>query len=199
MSDQKQGGYKIHDPYGTYFVTFTIVGWTDIFTRRECKDIVIDSLKYCQTNKGLIVNAYVIMSSHIHLVLRADKGSDGLSTILRDMKKHIAKQIIAWFQDSPKESRKEWLLNVLAYHAKHTKNKSKFQVWQRGNRPKQLMHPKFTRQKLNYIHYNPVQTGIVDEPEHYRYSSARNYMDRTDGQLDMEIIDFGVEEGYLPM
>ncbi|MGZ8182658.1 MAG: hypothetical protein ACXWT1_11900 [Methylobacter sp.] len=31
------------------------------------------------------------------------------------------------------------------------------------------------RQKLDYIHQNPVKRGYVDQSEHWRYSSARNY------------------------
>jgi len=30
--------------------------------------------------------------------------------------------------------------------------------------------------KLRYIHNNPVKAGLVENPEDYKYSSARNYM-----------------------
>ena len=29
--------------------------------------------------------------------------------------------------------------------------------------------------RMNYIHENPVRSGIVEKPEDYMYSSARNY------------------------
>jgi len=102
-------GYKITDQYGCYFVTFTIVGWVDIFTRKECKDIVISSLEYCQKNKGLKVHAYVIMSSHIHMVISAKEESIGLSNIIRDLKRHTSKILLEWVLESGRESRKEWL------------------------------------------------------------------------------------------
>ena len=60
------------------------MGWVDIFTRKECKDIIVDSLKYCNSNKGLSIHAYVIMSNHIHLIVSAREGSWGLSGIIRD-------------------------------------------------------------------------------------------------------------------
>ncbi len=67
-------GYKISEKVGAYFLTFQIVGWVDIFTRKVYRDIAIDSLKYCQKNKGLEIFAYVIMSNHIHLFARSSTG-----------------------------------------------------------------------------------------------------------------------------
>jgi hypothetical protein len=39
-----------------------------------------------------------------------------------------------------------------------------------------IENPKVLRQKLDYIHLNPVKRGFVDLPKHWRYSSARNYL-----------------------
>ncbi len=55
--------YKIRDESGLYFVTFTVIGWVDLFVRNAYRDCIIDSLKYCQKEKGLIVHAFVIMTS----------------------------------------------------------------------------------------------------------------------------------------
>ena len=72
--------YKIEDQNGLYFLTMTIVEWIDLFTRPVYKDIVIESLKYCQKEKGLVVSAYVIMPSHLHLILNTNN-EKGLSNI----------------------------------------------------------------------------------------------------------------------
>lgn len=85
------GGYKINNQYHTHFLTMTIVGWADIFTRLVYKEIVVDSLKFCQKEKGLVVHAYVIMSNHIHLIATAHENSKGLSAIIGDFKKFTAK------------------------------------------------------------------------------------------------------------
>ena len=82
--------YKIQNQESEYFVTLTIVDWVDVFIRKRYKDIVIESLDYCQRQKGLTVFAYVIMSSHLHLIVKADKGLR-FSDILRDFKKYTAK------------------------------------------------------------------------------------------------------------
>jgi len=199
MSESERKGYIISDQYASYFLTFTIVGWADLFTRKELKEIIIDSFKFCQDNKGLILNAYVIMSNHVHLVARAKGGSDGLSAIIRDFKKHTSKQLVKFILNDKKESRKDWIKMVFSYHAKYNKNNSKYQVWQQDNRPKILLQPKFTSQKIQYIHLNPVRNAIVKEAVDYLYSSARNYHNYSDTILEVEVIDFGVTEGYLPL
>lgn len=88
MSNDFREGYAIRDPFGTYFLTFTICGWIDLFTRKVYKDIVIDAFKFTQEQSQLILHAYVIMSNHIHLIAKAnDKQKKTLSDIIRDFKK----------------------------------------------------------------------------------------------------------------
>ncbi len=66
--------YKFHNPEGVYFVSFAVVEWLDVFTRNEYKDIIIDSLHYCQKEKGMKVFAWCIMTNHIHLIFRSVNG-----------------------------------------------------------------------------------------------------------------------------
>lgn len=192
-----QGGYKITDQFATYFLTFTLVGWVDLFTRRQCCQILIDSFNYCKENKGLILYAYVIMGSHVHLIASAREGSSGLSAIVRDFKSHTSRKIIEWITNNNKESRRKWLEMVFKYHGKYNSNNQVYQVWKQHSKPMQCVTPQFTLQKLNYIHNNPVKAGLVDTPEDYRYSSARSYAGRKDGILDVELLDFGPLVGYI--
>jgi putative transposase len=55
------------------------------------------------------------------------------------------------------------------------KTESRYQVWEEGSHPQLIESEIMMRQKLDYIHQNPVKRGYVDQPEHWRYSSARNY------------------------
>jgi putative transposase len=150
-------GYHIKNQYAIHFVTFTVVGWVDVFTRKETKDIIINAFKYCIENKGLKIYGYVIMCNHIHAIIQATEGMSTLSDLIRDYKKHTSKEIIKWMNESNKESRKEWMQMVFKYHAKLNGNNTAYQVWIQNNRPKEIVLPKFSRQKLNYIHYNPVR------------------------------------------
>ena len=63
--------YKFHNPDGVYFVSFAVVEWLDVFTRNEYKNIVLDSLHYCQQNKGMEIFAWWFMTSHVHLIFRS--------------------------------------------------------------------------------------------------------------------------------
>jgi REP element-mobilizing transposase RayT len=188
-------GHKIVNQNGLHFLTLTTVGWVDLFTRVQYKDILLDSLRYCQSNKGLVINAYVIMSNHIHLIgYTQDRYK--LSDVIRDFKRHTAKRIIDDLIHSPKESRKEWILRLLKYFAKFNNKNKTYQLWKQDNRPIELDSPKWILQKLDYTHLNPVRAGIVRLPEHYLYSSAIDYAGEK-GLLDIELIDLGSTYGYV--
>jgi putative transposase len=167
-------GHKIVNQNHIHFITPTIVGWVDVFSRKIYKDIIIDSLKYCQENKGLIVYSYVIMSNHLHLVISAKEGFQ-LSNIIRDFMKFTSKRIIAEVLSNPKESRQEWMLRLFKYFAKYNKNNTTYQLWKRDNHPVELVRMDWMYQKINDTHQNPVRAGIVLEAIDYYYSSARNY------------------------
>lgn len=176
--------YKIHNPEGMYFLTMTIVHWIDLFTRAELSDVIVASIKHCQKEKGLIVYAWCIMPSHIHLIISSNQEKP--SDIIRDLKKFTSKQLVKTI-GIVNESRREWLLNAFAKAGQRLNRISKNKVWQDGNRPKELETNHFMQQKLDYIHNNPVEARLVDEPEHYVYSSARDYAGQK-GLIDVVFI-----------
>jgi REP element-mobilizing transposase RayT len=154
----------------TYFVTLTVVGWIDIFTRKEYTDEIIKNLKFCQQNKNLEIFEYVIMPSHIHLICRRNQGL--LNELLRDFKSYTAKQILQLVRDNPQESRKEWLVYMFQFFANRHAQNSENMFWQKTNHPIELYSNKVIQQKVDYLHQNPVAAGIVTEPCYYLYSSA---------------------------
>jgi len=178
-------GYKIADQEGLYFLTFQIVGWVDLFTRKVYKDIVIESFKFCQENKELEIYAYVIMSNHIHLLARSGKGD--LSGIIRDFKNYTSNKFLEVIKDK-KESRRDWLNLVFKYHGKFKKNQT-YQIWTHKNHAEHIYSQKFIEQKIEYIHNNPVKAGIVIDTEDYLYSSAKNYAN-IDNVLEIIQADF---------
>lgn len=166
-------GYVIKDQNAAHFLTFTVCGWIDLFTRQAYKDILIESFKFCQDKKGLILNAFVIMPNHVHLIARAKEGFF-LSDIIRDFKKFTHHQMIKIIQSNV-ESRRLWMLHQFAYYAtKHGRNEN-YQIWIHDSHPEALYLSPMTMTKLWYIHNNPVRAGWVLEPQHYLYSSASNY------------------------
>jgi REP element-mobilizing transposase RayT len=128
-------GYQIRDQSKPHFVTFTVTDWVDIFTKPIYKNVVTDSLKYCQANKGLLIYGYVIMSNHIHLILQSKDGK--LSDVIRDMKRHIATTILKLILDET-ESRRDWILKKFDFAAHRTNNNEAFKLWQDGNHPEEI-------------------------------------------------------------
>lgn len=177
--------YKVTDNERAYFITTTIVGWVDLFTRKNHRRAIIESLRYCQNHKGLEIYAYVLMPSHLHMLCSAKDGFS-LTDIMRDFKKFTANKIIQNIKREP-ESRREWLLQIFSKACEHLKRDQVFKVWQNGFHAEMLLSNKFIFQKLNYIHNNPVADGIVEKPEDYLYSSARNYAGM-DALLNVELL-----------
>ena len=165
--------YKIRDQDGLYFLTFTIVGWVDLFIRNAYRDCLIDSLNYCMKHKGLRIHAFVIMTSHVHLIV-SSKQDFMLQNTIRDLKKYTAKELITLIKTVP-ESRREWMLNKFGYEAQRIKRGSQYILWQEGYHGKQIETNKFLDQKINYIHENPVEAGFVKFPEEWKWSSAKDF------------------------
>ncbi len=165
--------YAFRDSAQLHFVSFATVNWIDVFIRRQYCEIIVDSLKYCIENKGLELYAWCIMSSHVHLIISRENGD--LSDIIRDMKRHTAKKILALIADDVEESRREWMLWMFGRAGKWNNNNEKYQFWQQDNHPIELMTNEMLMQRLNYLHNNPVVSGAVSEPQHYLYSSACDY------------------------
>ncbi|MDQ2753420.1 MAG: transposase [Bacteroidota bacterium] len=143
-----------------------------------------DSFNYCRKKKGLELYGYVIMTNHIHLIARAKEPSR-LSDIVRDFKKFTANQLLPLLQ-LPQESRSDWMMKRFEFAAREHQRNSVFQLWTHENHAIELFTPDVTQQKLDYIHNNPVRAGIVEKPEEYLYSSARNYA----GLRNVAEIDF---------
>jgi len=182
MSDKY--GFKNHQQ-GIYFVTLTIVEWIDIFTRKELRLLIVDSLNFCIKEKDLIVYAWVIMPSHVHMIISA-KGDFGLSDIMRDFKKFTSKKIISEIKVIG-ESRRGWLLEMFERAGECLKRIKNYKVWKDGNKAKGIETVSFMNQKLDYIHNNPVEDMIVDNPEDYLFSSARDYVGRK-GLIEIEFL-----------
>lgn len=210
-----------------YFVTTTVVNWIDVFTRPKYKQIILDSLAFCQQTKGLEIYAWVLMPNHLHMIvgvaetMAADKTTEAdcksaetgkqcprddasfMASIMRDFKKFTSKKILEALLNDTQESRRGWMLRLfaeasesrrIANPAKHEgcrianpPTQDHYRFWQEGYYSETICTEKFFRQKLDYIHNNPVKAEIVDKREYYPFSSARDYMGEK-GLLDVIVI-----------
>lgn len=179
--------YKILDQDQLYFVTFTVIRWLDVFTRREYRDIFMDSLRYCQQYKGLNLYAYCIMTNHVHMII-GRRGTGDLQGIIRDIKKYTSVKIIEAVKDNPQESRKDLLMWMFERTGRYNPNNKIYQFWEQHSHPIELNTNIMLEQRLEYIHNNPVKAGIVLSPEDYLYSSAINYAGLPEKLIDVILI-----------
>ena len=169
--------YSIKNQDEIYFVTFTVHQWVDIFTRKDYKDIIIESLKFCQKEKGLKIYSWVIMTNHLHLIISSDKIK--LSDIIRDFKKYTAKKIFDAIESNPYESRKRWLLWLF-------KKEQQIWFWEEGYHGVEIKNKEMFDSKANYIHLNPVRAYIVEKEEEYLFSSCADFYGARKSLLNLE-------------
>ncbi|WP_452601293.1 REP-associated tyrosine transposase [Pontimicrobium sp. MEBiC06410] len=167
--------YKFHNKSGLYFVSFATVNWIDVFTRQVYFNVLVDSINYCRKEKGMELYCYCFMPSHIHLIFRSSNNQP--SELLRDFKRYTSKKVMKTIENNPQESRREWLLWMFERAGKKNTTTTKHQFWQHHNKPIELWSEQVIKQKIDYIHNNPVEAGFVVNAIDWKYSSARNFQD----------------------
>ncbi|MCB0807289.1 MAG: transposase [Bacteroidales bacterium] len=174
------------NPEGIYFIPSAIINWIDVFVREEYFAVMADSLNYCIENKGRILHGYCIMPSHIHLIFK--DANNKPSKLLKEFKTCTSKQLKKEIEANPQESRKEWLMDMMKEAGLKNSNVKSHQFWQQHNHPTELWSNYVIDQKLDYLHNNPVEAGFVDEPVHWKYSSARDYA-KIKSYIKVELIE----------
>jgi REP element-mobilizing transposase RayT len=171
-----------------YFVTCTLVEWLPAFATNAYRQIVLDSLAYIREHKRTQLNAFVIMATHLHAVLFPEEGVN-LSDVLRDFKRFTSRAI----SEEAAQTGDHPLLDAFALARRHgrAQDTSQYQVWQEGSHPEAIYTPGFARQKIEYIHNNPVRAGLVNLPEEWLYSSARAYLNGETTYPEVDILEFG--------
>ncbi|SMO76065.1 REP-associated tyrosine transposase [Gracilimonas mengyeensis] len=159
--------YKFHQNYYPYFITSSTVGGLPLFMNPFISKIILDALCYLQNENGVSLYGYVIMPNHLHLIAE-DKE---LSGKLRAFKSFTGRTIVDYLLEKDSKS----ILRQLDSNKLKNHRDSDHQVWQEGLHPKQIFSSKMFNQKMQYIHLNPVNAGFVENPAHWRLSSAINY------------------------
>jgi len=159
--------YTITEPDKPHFMTCTILEWLPVFTRPETVQIILDCWRYQREHEGLQLYGYVILENHLHFIAQAKN----LNKCVSSFKAYTARQII----DHLQAQRVERLLAHLRFFKTAHKTDREYQLWQEGVHAEMVFSEAMMREKLDYIHANPVKRGYVNLPEHWRYSSASNY------------------------
>jgi REP element-mobilizing transposase RayT len=158
--------YVILEPDKPHFLTCTVVEWLPVFTRPDAVQILLDSWSHQRRHDGLRLYGYVILENHLHFVAQAPR----LDKCVSSFKSFTAAQLIELL----KIRKAERLLGRMRFAKCTYKRDREYQFWQEGFHAEMVISEAVMREKLDYIHQNPVKRGYVDEPGHWRYSSARN-------------------------
>ncbi len=172
--------YKHFHDVAPYFVTCTTVNWVPVFTSRAMFDVIIECIRFLMNEGSLKVYAYVILENHLHLVA----GAEDLSKQMGRFKSYTARRII----DFAESGNHAWLLRQLREGKSRFKADRTHQLWQEGFHPQRIQSEEMLRQKIEYIHNNPVRRGYVDGSAHWVYSSARNYLNDDHSVLAIDSI-----------
>ena len=156
--------------YWSQYFTATIYEWKHLLADNRHKDIITNSLKFLTDKKRIQLNAFVIMSNHLHLVWQPMFGFTPADIQVSFMK-YTAQQLRQSLIKNNEGILEEYKVN---------KYDREYQFWKREPLSIELRTPAVFDQKLEYIHYNPVKAGLCKYAEEYYYSSARFYHDGVD-------------------
>jgi len=159
---------SFHDPAHLYFITASVIAWKHLFITPEYAIIPLNSLAWLQEQKRLLLFAYVVMPSHLHAILRSE--SHRIGEIIQDFGSFTAHEILKKLKA---ENQKD-LLNT--FHQNKRDPRHQHSIWQ-DVQAKNVFSMKFLRQKMEYIHQNPVVKDwkLVEDRADYIYSSAGYY------------------------
>jgi REP element-mobilizing transposase RayT len=162
--------YRFAEHDRPHFLTCTVVEWLPVFTRQEAAQVLFDAWAHQQQHKGLRLYGFVVLENHLHAVAQAPD----LPKTWRGFKSFTARRLLELLR----EHGARLLLERMAFAFKAQRADREHQFWQEGSHPQGIEGEAMLRQKLEYIHNNPVKRGFVDRPEDWRWSSARNYLGR---------------------
>lgn len=164
---------KIFIPDEIYFLTFTILGWRNIFTNDKYCGLVYKWFDYMKEKYENRIYGYAIMPNHLHNIIKITGKSPKLSVLVQNAKRFLAYQIVELL----KEDNQAELLDYFRNNAR-TKFGAKHKVFEDGYDSKIVQNQKFFLEKLKYIHNNPCveKWHLADAPENYKHSSASNYI-----------------------
>jgi putative transposase len=148
-----------------HFFTAAILEWKKLLQADKFKDIVIESMRFLVKENRIIIYGFVIMVNHIHTIWQMQAGTMR-SSLKRDFLNFTAQKI--------QRDLKKKHLNVLSHFLVNAKDR-KYQFWERNPLSVEIWSEKVLKQKLRYLHENPVRAGLCKFPEEYKYSSALFY------------------------
>jgi REP element-mobilizing transposase RayT len=159
--------YRFGGEHYPHFMTSTTVAWLPVFSQPDFAEVIFDSWRFLQHERDIDILAFVVMENHLHWIATGPK----LAKRVGEFKSFTATTIIKRM----KEKGLKTILQELKFYKLRHKVDQTHQLWQEGSHPQIIESDAMMLQKIEYIHNNPLRRGYVDDPTHWRYSSARCY------------------------
>lgn len=163
-----------------HYVTSVTFNRVSVFRSERACEIFLKTLKETRERFPYKLIGYVIMPDHAHVIVNTL--DDSISEWLRRVRGYSARETLSWL-------RNENHLRSLAKLAlsKQQKRNHTHAIWQKDPSVIDLWSEKFMRQKLNYVHMNPVRAGLCDHPAKWKWSSYHAYLPHEPGDVPIEI------------
>jgi REP element-mobilizing transposase RayT len=169
-----------------YFITFTILGWKNIFTSDKYTELVYKWFDYQKLKYDNMIFAYTIMPNHFHGVFYLSEKSPNISKLIQNGKRFLAYGIVRLLEEEPNFELLEYFKSKA-----ETKKNAKHKIFEDGFDCKIIYSENFLIQKINYIHTNPCSKkwNLCVYPQDYTHSSASNYINGS-GKYQIDMIKF---------
>jgi len=172
--------FKSNEPNTFHYVTLVTFNRVPVFRSERACEIFISTLEAVRLRYPYKLIGYVIMPDHVHAII--NRSNDTISEWLRRVRGNSARQILFWLRKEQHLASLKKLQLTIPQKRRHT-----HAVWQKNPSVIDLWSPKFIRQKLNYLHLNPIRAGFCEHPAHWKWSSYRAYLPYKRGEVPIEI------------
>jgi REP-associated tyrosine transposase len=180
-----------HDPSHLYFVTATIIDWCPLFAAANYAQVPLNSLAWLQQEKRILLFAYVVLPSHVHAILKPEAATIGAT--IQEFGSFTAHEIL-------RRLRTEGRVDLLKLFQQEKRDpRHQHGIWQ-DIQAKNIYTMEFLRQKMEYIHQNPVakEWKLAADRADYPYSSAGYYDRGSKGIIDVTDINVWLSNTLAP-
>ena len=172
--------FKSNEPNTFHYVTLVTYNRVPVFRSARACEILVATFDEVRQRYPYKLVGYVIMPDHVHAIV--NRSVDTIQAWLRRVRGNSARQVLAWLREENHLSSLKKLQLATPQKRNHT-----HAVWQKDPSVIDLWSPKFIRQKLDYLHLNPVRAGLCQHPADWKWSSCRAYLPHKLGDLPIEI------------
>jgi len=159
----------------SYFFTSKIVESIAVLESQGPKEILLDLMNFYRGKYKTKIQAYVIMPTHLHLIINSQE-SENIKSFMQNPLRKGSIRIVEYLERNLEQN-----VDMIEFQQflqsfrNHANPPSQHAVWKEKSSGIPVYTDRVMKIKLDYIHNNPVRAGLIKEPQDYLYSSFRNY------------------------